>query len=482
MDLGGKTIYGVFWSMGQELGSKLISFIITIILARLLSPVEFGLLAMLFVFIAVGNALLDGGLTSSLIRTAELTQKDCSTVFYFNLIGSLFIYSVLFFLAPLISGFYHQPVLTNVVRVYGIVLIINAFYGIQQTLLVKEMKFKTMTMIQIPAVVGGGILGVVLAKFGFGVWSLVWMGLLNSFISTVLYWLFSPWRPILLFDSVSFRKHFNYGYKLTLSSLLDKVYQNIYTIIIGRFYAPAQLGFYSRAESISQLPTGIISTAVNKVTLPMFAKIAHDNEQLVNVYRKVMLQVLFWMAPLLVALSVIAEPLFRLMLTDKWLPAVPYFQILCIAGVMYPINAYNLNILKVKGHSDLFLKLEVIKKILCIIGILCVFPFGIYGLLYLQLFFSFASFYINSIYTVRFINYPFLKQIEDILPTLFVSGFIGISCYFLDKFLIEMHFNDLLRIIFIGFSYFSGYFALGYLIKLSAIIDFKELVLAKLYQ
>lgn len=482
MDLGGKTIYGVFWSMGQELGSKLISFIITIILARLLSPVEFGLLAMLFVFIAVGNALLDGGLTSSLIRTAELTQKDCSTVFYFNLIGSLFIYSVLFFLAPLISGFYHQPVLTNVVRVYGIVLIINAFYGIQQTLLVKEMKFKTMTMIQIPAVVGGGILGVVLAKFGFGVWSLVWMSLLNSFISTVLYWLFSPWRPILLFDSVSFRKHFNYGYKLTLSSLLDKVYQNIYTIIIGRFYAPAQLGFYSRAESISQLPTGIISTAVNKVTLPMFAKIAHDNEQLVNVYRKVMLQVLFWMAPLLVALSVIAEPLFRLMLTDKWLPAVPYFQILCIAGVMYPINAYNLNILKVKGHSDLFLKLEVIKKILCIIGILCVFPFGIYGLLYLQLFFSFASFYINSIYTVRFINYPFLKQIEDILPTLFVSGFIGISCYFLDKFLIEMHFNDLLRIIFIGFSYFSGYFALGYLIKLSAIIDFKELVLAKLYQ
>lgn len=482
MDLGGKTIYGVFWSMGQELGSKLISFIITIILARLLSPVEFGLLAMLFVFIAVGNALLDGGLTSSLIRTAELTQKDCSTVFYFNLVGSLFIYGVLFFLAPLISGFYHQPVLTNVVRVYGFVLIINAFYGIQQTLLVKEMKFKTMTMIQIPAVVGGGILGVVLAKFGFGVWSLVWMSLLNSFISTVLHWFFSPWRPILLFDSVSFKKHFNYGYKLTLSSLLDKVYQNIYTIIIGKFYAPAQLGFYSRAESISQLPTGIISSAISKVTLPMFAKIAHDREQLVHVYRKVMLQVLFWMAPLLVALSVIAEPLFILMLTDKWLPAVPYFQILCIAGVMYPINAYNLNILKVKGHSDLFLKLEVIKKILCIIGILCVFPFGIYGLLYLQLFFSFASFYINSIYTIRFINYPFLKQMEDILPTLFVSGFIGISCYFLDKFLVEMHFNDLLRIIFIGFSYFSGYFALGYLIKLSAIVDFKELVLAKLYQ
>lgn len=482
MDLGGKTIYGVFWSIGQELCSKLISFSITIVLARILSPAEFGLIAMLFVFIAVGNSLLDGGLTSSLIRTAEVTQKDCSTVFYFNLIGSLIIYSILFLAAPLISDFYHQSVLTKVVRVYGIVLIINAFYGIQQTLLVKEMKFKTMTVIQIPAVIGGGILGVILAKLGYGVWSLVWMGLLNSFISTVLHWYFSPWRPILLFDSLSFRKHFNYGYKLTLSGLIDKVYQNIYAIIIGKFYAPAQLGFYSRAESISQLPTGIISSAIGKVTLPMFTKIAHDNEQLVNIYRKVMLQVLFWMAPSLVALSVIAEPLFRLMLTDKWLPAVPYFQILCIAGIMYPIHAYNLNILKVKGHSDLFLRLEIIKKLLCIIGILCAFPFGIYGLLYLQLFFSFSSFYINSIYTVRFIDYPFVKQVEDVLPTLFVSGFVGISCYFLDQLLVTMECNDLSRIIFIGFSYFSGYFALGYLIKLSAIIDFKDLVLTRLYQ
>lgn len=467
--------------MGQELGSKLISFFITIILARLLSPAEFGLIAMLFVFITVGNALLDGGLTSSLIRTPELTQKDCSTVFYFNLIGSLAIYSVLFVSAPLISRFYHQPVLTNIVRVYGIVLLINAFYGIQQTLLVREMKFKTMTIIQIPAVIGGGILGVTLAKFGFGVWSLVWMSLLNSLISTALYWYFSPWRPIFLFDSVSFKKHFNYGYKLTISSLLDKLYQNIYAIIIGKYYAPAQLGFYSRAESISHLPIGVISTAINKVTLPMFAKIAHDDEQLVKVYKKVMLQVLFWMAPLLVALSVIAEPLFRLMLTEKWLPAVPYFQILCIAGVLYPMSAYNLNVLKVKGRTDLFLKLEIGKKILCVIGILCVLPFGIYGLLYLQLFFSIASFYINSIYTVRFINYPILKQIEDIFPTLFISGIIGISCYFLDKFLVGIHLNDLSRIILIGFSYFTGYFALGSLIKLSAIIDFKELILARLY-
>jgi O-antigen/teichoic acid export membrane protein len=482
MDLEGKTVYGVFWSISQELSSKFISFFITIILARILSPAEFGLIAMLSIFIAVGNSLLDGGLTSSLIRTTEITQKDCSTVFYFNLIGSIVIYSILFLSAPLISNFYNQPVLTNVVRIYGLAVIINAFFGIQQTLLVKEMKFKTMTMIQIPSVIGGGILGVVLATLGYGVWSLVWMSLLNSFISTVLHWGCSAWRPILLFDSNSFKYHFNYGYKLTLSGLIDRLYQNIYTIIIGKFYMPAQLGFYSRADSISQLPIGIISSAINKVTFPMFVNISHDSEQLLNVYKKVMLQVLFWMAPSLMALCVIAEPLFRLMLTDKWLPAVPYFQILCISGITYPINAYNLNILKVKGHSNLFLRLEIIKKVLCVIGIICVFPFGIYGLLYFQLVFSFLGFYINSIYTIRFINYPFIKQIEDILPILFVSGLIGISCYFLDKLLVASNFNDAFRIIIVGLTYFVSYFSLSFLFKLSAIIDFKHLILKRLYQ
>jgi O-antigen/teichoic acid export membrane protein len=479
MDLGGKTVYGVFWSIGQELSSKFISFFITIVLARLLSPGEFGLIALLSIFIAVGNSLVESGLTSSLIRTAEVKQKDCSTVFYFNIIGSIVIYLILFLLAPLISKFYHQPVLTNVVRVYCITLIINAFFGIQQTLLVKEMKFKTMTMIQLPAVIGGGILGIVLAKLGYGVWSLVWMSLLNSFISTILHWYFSKWRPIILFDLDSFKNHFNYGYKLTISGLIDKIYQNIYTIIIGKFYNPAQLGFYSRADSISQLPVGIISSAINKVTFPMFVKIAHDKEQLVNVYRKVMLQVLFWMAPSLVALSVIGEPLFRLILTDKWLPAVPYFQILCISGILFPVHAYNLNILKIKGQSNLFLRLEIIKKIVCVIGIVCVFPFGIYGLLYFQLFFNLFGLYINSVYTIRFINYPFVKQFKDILPTLFVSGFVGIGCYFLDKLFFTSHFTDLFRIIFVGLLYFVSYFALSFLFKLSAIIDFKQLVLKR---
>ncbi len=480
MGLQNNTVYGVVWSVGQELGSKLISFVITIVLARILSPAEFGIIAMLTIFIAIGNSLLDGGLTSSLIRTPVVDQKDCSTVFYFNLIGSLLIYLLLFFTAPLISTLYHQPVLTNVVRVYSLTLIINAFYGIQQTLLIKEMRFKAMTIIQIPAVIGGGMLGIILAKLDFGVWSLVWMSLLNTLISTFLHWCFSAWRPVILFDFKSFKKHFNYGYKLTLSGLLDKLYQNIYIIIIGKFYSPTQLGFYARADSTSQLPIGIISSAINKVTFPLFVKIADDKEQLAIIYRKVMLQVLFWIAPTLVSLCVIAEPLFRLMLTEKWLPAAPYFQILCISGIMYPLSAYNLNILKVNGKSDLFLKLEIIKKVLSVVGIVCVFPFGIYGLLYFQLFFSFFGFYINSFYSAKYINYPIREQFKDVFPILVLAAAVGLAIYFLDKQLhLNYHIEDLFRIVTIGLIYFISYLGLSFFIKLPAIIDFKHLILRK---
>jgi O-antigen/teichoic acid export membrane protein len=480
MGLRKNTVYGLIWSVGQELGAKFFGFVITVVLARILSPAEFGLIAMLTIFIAIGNSLLDGGLTSSLIRTADIAQKDCSTVFYFNLIGGLLIYILLFFVAPLIANLYHQPILTNVVRIYGITIIINAFFGIQQTLLIKEMRFKIMTIIQIPSIIGGGMLGIILAKLGYGVWSLVWMSLLTAFISTLLHWWFSAWRPIILFDIKSFKHHFNYGYKLTLSGLLDKLYQNIYTIIIGKFYAPAQLGFYARADSTSQLPIGIISSAINKVTFPLFVKIADDGEQLLKVYRIVMLQVLFWITPVLILLCVIAEPLFRLMLTEKWLPAVPYFQILCISGIMFPLSAYNLNILKVKGKSNLFLKLEIIKKVISVIGIICVFPFGIYGLLYFQLFFSFLGFYINSIYSAKYINYPISEQIIDILPTLLLAIAMGIACYFIDMQLnLNYHLNDFFRIVIIGIVYFIGYLSLSFIIKLSAIIDFKQLILKR---
>jgi O-antigen/teichoic acid export membrane protein len=479
MSLKEKAVSGLLWSLWQQVSSKLVSFCISIFLARILDPAEFGLIAMLSLFIAIGNTLLDSGLTTSLIRTTDADQRDYSTIFYFNLAGSTLIYGLLFLTAPLIADFYHQPALINIVRVYGLILIINAFFGVQSTLLIKNMQFKKQTNMQVPAAIGGGLLGIVLAKLGYGVWSLVWMGLCTSFLSTAMHWLTSDWRPAWVFDKHCFKKHIDFGYKMTLSSILDTIYQNLYLIIIGKYFSAIQLGFYSRADSVSQLPIGNISAAINKATYPMFAEISGDVVKLKKVYKKLMQQVLFWNAPSLIFLSLIARPLFHILLTDKWLPAVPYFQILCISGIMYPLHSYNLNVLKVLGKSALFLRLEIVKKVLSVIGILSFIRFGIYGLLYFQLGFNFVAYYINSIYSGRLISYPVKEQITDILPTLLLAGTVGAVCFMFNIILTGFLIPDLLLIILTAASYSVLYLASGLIIKLQALTDFNQLILKR---
>ena len=480
MELKRKTISGVFWSLGQQFSIKIVGFVITILLARILAPAEFGLIAMLSVFISVGHVLMDSGLTSSLIRTNGADQKDYSTVFFVNLTGSILIYFLLFFIAPLVAQFYRQEVLSAVLRVYGLIIILNAFFAVQNTILTKEMNFRKQTNIQIPSAIAGGLMGVILAKMGYGVWSLVWMNLFTALCSTLIHWMTSPWRPSWSINREKLKYHFGFGYKVALSSIIDSIHQNIYVLIIGKFYSVTALGYYSRAEAISQLPISNISFAINKVTYPMFSEIAGNNAQLKTVYRKIMQQVIFWNAPSLIFLSIIAEPLFRFLLTEKWLPAVPYFQILCIAGIMYPLHAYNLNILKVKGRSDLLLKLEVIKKTISLIGILSVIRFGIYGLLYFQLLFNFLGYYINSHYSGKLINYPTMKQVADLLPILGMAALTGLCCYFLDAYLAgSLHLKDWSRMLLSGTFYALTYLFMSNLFRLTAITDFKQLIAKK---
>jgi O-antigen/teichoic acid export membrane protein len=480
MSLQKKTISGLIWNFTQQFSVQLIGFCITMILARILLPAEFGLIAMLTVFIAIGNSLLESGLASSLIRSSDLGQEDYSTVFFFNLGGSIVLYAIIYLLAPLITSFYHQDVLTLILRVYALDFIINAFYGVQNARLTKEMNFKIQMKIQIPAVLIGGLLGVFLALQGYGVWSLVWMGLFQSFLSTVMHWIYSGWTPSFVFSKRCFKRHFYFGYKMTLTGLLDILYRNIYVLIIGKYYSVVQLGFYSRADSASQLPIANISAVINKVTYPMFASIADDDLRLKMVYKRLMQQVIFWNTPILILLAVIGEPLFRFLFTDKWLPAVPYFQILCIAGIMYPLHAYNLNILKVKGRSDLILKLEFIKKSICVVGILCVFPFGIYGLLYFQLMFNFIGYYINSIYSGKLINYPIGEQIIDIIPMIATSVFAVILSYLAYTLCFStLQLLDVTRIIIDGLFFSLIYLASSSILRLAPIHDFKQLILKR---
>lgn len=479
MSLRNQATAGLVWTFSQQFGNQIIGFVVSVVLARLLLPAQFGLIGMVTVFIAIGTSLVDVGLTQSLIRNKEVDQEDLSTVFFFNLVGSLLIYLILFFTAPVIAEFYNQQALVDILRVLGLVFIISAFGAIQGARLTKMMNFRTLTVISIPSTVVGGIVGIVLAFNGFGVWSLVYSKITEAIVKSAQLWIYSKWSPTFIFNIEKFKEHFNFGYKLTLSGLLETIFNNIYVIVIGKYFLASQVGYYTRAQSFQKLPVSNISTALNKVTYPLFAQIQDEDSRLKRIYKQIMQSVIFLISPILIFAAVLAEPLFRFILTEKWLPAVPYFQILCVSGILYPLNAYNLNVLKVKGRSDLFLKLEIVKKALVSIGIIIAIQYGIYGLLYSQAVLSVISFFINSSYTNKFISYSLLEQLKDILPFIGFSLLAGVGILFLDHFLDSRNVNDILRIIIGSLAGILIYLPLTFFFKKAILFNLKQIILKK---
>ena len=479
MSLKQKALSGMFWAAIQQFSVQGITFFVSVILARLLLPSEFGLIAMITIFMGLGETLMNAGLGSSLIRTDNPTQKDYSTVFFFNLGGSLFIYGIVFILAPSIADFYKQDILVSIIRCYSIVFVINAFALIQTTRLTKQLDFKTQMRVSIPTTILGGTIGVIMAYLGFGVWSLVVMALVKAFASAVQLWIYSKWTPIFVFDKQKFKIHFKYGYKLTLSGLLEILYSNAYVIILGKFFAPAQVGYFTRADTLKQLPVSNIAAILGKVTFPIFAEIKDDDVRLKNVYKKIMQIVVFLVAPILLIMSALGEPLFRFLFTEKWLPAVPYFQILCWNGILYPIHAYNLNILNVKGRSDLFLKLEIIKKILITIVLIISFQFGIYGLLYGSVISSIGAFFINTHFSGKFINYSTLEQSKDILPIILLAAIVSALIYCADLYLEYSQTFDILRLLIGGGLGALVYLFFAYILRMTVFSELKQLIRKK---
>ncbi len=476
MSLRKQATSGLVWTFGQQFGSQIISFIVSLVLARLLLPEEFGLIGMIAVFISVGRALVDSGLTQSLIRSKELDQEDFSTVFYFNLAASVLIYILIFFGAPLVANFYDQSLLTPILRLYCITFIISAFSAVQLARLTQKLDFKTQTIIGIPSIIAGGIVGVVMAYFGYGVWSLIWNQIVTSIVSTIQLWIYSKWSPSLVFSFKKFKEHFNFGYKLTLVSLLDKIFNNIYVIVIGKYFAASQVGFYTRAQTTKQLPVQNISGALNKVTYPLFATIQDDDVRLKHVYRQLMQMVVFVIAPSMVLLAVIAEPLFVFLFTSKWIPAVPYFQILCGAGILYPIHAYNLNILKVKGRSDIVLRLEILKKIIIVIIIAVTIKYGIIALIYGQVFTSIIAFFINTYYTGKYINYTAWQQTRDVSPIILLAFAVGAIIFYLNDLIISNQLN-IIKILFSGLLGVVLYLGTAYLLEFNSFKNLRKLIL-----
>lgn len=456
------------WIFLERFGTQFIRFVVQIILARILMPEDFGLVAMISLVINLGQSLRDSGLTQSIIRSNTTDDMDYTTVFYSNIIFSLIIYLIIFFLAPLVAKFYDQYQLISITRVLAFQVVIQSSSAIQVTRLTKVLNFKRQFLVQLPSFIVSGVVGITLAQLGYGVWSLVFMTLTQGVLASIQYWVRSDWKPSINFDIDKFKYHFDYGYKIAISGLLDVIFKDIYTVVIGKYFSASILGFFNRAQTLRRLPLQNISATMNKLTFPLFAKIQDDSLRLREAYSKVIQIVFFVTTPLMVLGFVLAEPLIVVLLTDKWVQTVPYFQLLCISGIVYPLNAYNMNILKVKGRSDLYLKIETIKKLLQLVGVFCFIPFGVMGLLYFNIGFSFFSYLLNSYYSGRMINFSVFDQVKAIFGILVLALIIGLSIFVLDLYFWKSSFNEIVRLLSLSVLAFGLYIFFSRLLKIRA--------------
>ncbi|MEZ0450831.1 lipopolysaccharide biosynthesis protein [Sphingobacterium thalpophilum] len=464
MQLKDKSISGFLWVFLDQVGGQLIGFLVSIVLARILVPSDFGLIAMTTLFVNIGNTLMDSGLTMSLIRSKENKQIDYATVFYINISVGILIYFLLYFAAPLVASFYSSPLLEDILKVYTLTFIINSFFAVQKAILVKDMNFKYQLRISLPSLILSGIFGVYLAYLGHGVWSLVYMYIVKSIIDGILYWQLIKWRPTREFSWKLAKYHLKYGINICISSLIHVIYTDLYNLFIGRIYNPAILGYYFRANSTKTLIVNNLSTTLDKVLFPVFAQIQDDDARLKIVYRRVMQQVFFWICPILTYFLIMASPIFTFVFSDKWLPAVPYFQILCLVGILTPIQTYNVNILKVKGRSDLVLKLEYIKKPIFIIGIIISIKYGIMALMWNQVIANLVGLFINSYYSGRMIDYSLLEQVKDLFKTIMSTLVIGAFGYYL-LLSLQAILSPLVLIMLVALLCLPLYLGLSYLIK-----------------
>lgn len=460
-----KTISGLVWSFSDLMLNQGIQFIIQVVLARLLLPKEFGLIGMITIFIAVSNSIIDSGFTNALIREEEANQEDYSTVFYFNLMSSILIYIILYYISPYVSKFFNEQLLEYLLKTLGVVIIINSFGLIQRTILIRKLDFRTQTIINIISSITSGILAIYLAYKGFGVWSLVIRMIFMQMVQAILLCSINKWIPSLVFSIKSFKKLFGFGWKLLISGLIDTLYNNLYYLVIGKFYSASDLGYYTNAQKFRDVASTSISTAVQKVTYPVLSSMQSEDEKLKQSYRKIIKSSVYITFPVMIGLSIIGYSLIMLVFGSNWEKCIEYFQILCLAGMLYPLHALNLNILQVKGRSDLFLKLEVIKKIVAIvlIAIALSLKLGIIGLIWIVVLNSIIGFFINSHYSKEIIDYSTTDQIKDIIPILFATIVMAIFTWIIGYFIPNSY---IIRIILQSFSGIIIYILISKILKL----------------
>ena len=424
-----KTVKGVLWSFLERFSVQGIQFVVMIVMANMLTPHDYGLVAMLTVFIAVSQSLVDSGFSQALIRKQKRTETDNSTIFYFNIAVGLILYGLLFTAAPFIADFYHEPQLINITRVIGLSILINSFIIVQRALLTIKIDFKTQAKAAFTAAILSGVVGIWMASSGYGVWAIVAQQLTNLGVNTLLLWILSHWRPMWIYSWNSFHELFGFGSRLMISGLIDTLYRNIYLIVIGRLFSASDLGYYTRAHQFTDFASSNISGIIQRVTYPILCSIQNEDERLSSVYRKFFRLSAFIVFPLMMGLAAISKPLVLTLLKEEWLFTATLLSIICFSMMWYPIHSINLNLLQVKGRSDLFLKLEIYKKIIGIIILCITIPMGLVAMCIGSFFSSMIALIINTHYTGKLIKVGFIQQMLDLFPILILSISMGAVVY-----------------------------------------------------
>lgn len=412
-DIRNQTIYGLKWSALERISVQGIQFLIGVILARLLPPSDFGIIAMLTIFLAISQTIIDGGFSNALIRKVDRSEADYSTVFIFNIIIGVLLCLIVVWAAPYIAAFYEMPQLSSVMKVLALTLLFNSFSVVFYAILTINIDFRSIAIANFVSAIISGVIGIVMAYQGWGVWSLVFQSVSRSVINALLVAVLAKWRPKFFFSRVSFVEMFSYGSKILISSLINTVYANLTPMIIGKFYTSKDLGYYDRGRQFGVLPINYIVQTYERVTFPIMSQLQNDDTRLIDAYRKYIKSASLIMFIVVMLIIALAKPIILLILSAKWVEAIIYLQLFCVAEMFNHVTRLNLVLLQVKGRSDLFLRLEVIKKAISLSMLLCAAPFGIIPICISQILYSQIAMYINTYYTKKLFGLSYLMQVKD---------------------------------------------------------------------
>lgn len=425
-----KTVSGVGWSAADAFLGYGVTFLVGLVLARLLTPAEYGLIGIVTIFTTVLAGIVDSGFSNSIIRKKDATDNDYNTMFITNMVMSLLLYVILFLCAPLIASFFQRPELVSLVRVMGLILVLQALSLVQYTILTKRIDFKTKTKASFIAAIVSGVIGIVMAFAGFGVWALVGQQLSNKLIFSICLWIMNKWWPSFRFDNGSFRYMWSFGWKIMLSGLLNNIWGQLYQVVVGKFYSPATLGQYSKSKEYAALFSSNITAVVQRVTFPVLADVQDDAERMVAAYRRIIKTTMFVTVVIMLSMGAVAEPFIYCLIGPQWHQAAIFLPLICISMSFHPLHAINLNMLQVQGRSDVFLILEIVKKVIAI-GPICLGIFvNIYWMLVGSIVFGIICFFLNSYYTGKKLGYSSWMQLKDVVPSYGLAFLIAVCVYF----------------------------------------------------